>query len=49
MQTLRIALAAALVAAAFGRAGAADLPTKAPPVAAPAPFFIVNENSVSYS
>jgi len=46
----RKAALAALAAAAFtGAAGAADLPTKAAkPAAAPPPFFLVNDNSITY-
>ncbi|MGZ3411397.1 MAG: hypothetical protein ACXWJW_08165 [Xanthobacteraceae bacterium] len=46
---LRIAVAALLLAAPSGLARAADLPAKSPaPVAAPAPFFFVNENAIGY-
>jgi len=41
-------LAAALAVSATGVAGAADLPTKAAKPAVEAPFFFVNDNSVSY-
>jgi hypothetical protein len=45
----RTLLAVVIASAAIGQAGAADLPVKAAPMAAPeSPFFIVNENSVSY-
>src|SRR5882724_7404882 len=44
-----ITLAAIFAAAVSGSAGAADLPIKAKPVkATEAPYFLVNENSVSY-
>lgn len=43
-----LALAALLVATATGIAGAADMPVKAVKAVAPAPFFFVNDNSVSY-
>ena len=49
MYQSKIALAAILVAAVTGSAGAADLPVKAKPIkAVEAPFFLVNENSLSY-
>ena len=44
-----LGLAAIVAAAVGGNAIAADLPVKAPKPAPPPPFFIVNENSVSYS
>ena len=44
----KLALAALLVATATGVAGAADMPAKAVKAVAPAPFFFVNDNSVSY-
>jgi hypothetical protein len=47
-----ITLAAMVLAAAGSFAQAADLPTKAAPAAAPPPappFFLVNDNSISYS
>jgi hypothetical protein len=43
-----IALAGLLAAATIGTAGAADLPVKAPVKVLEAPFFLVNDNSVSY-
>ena len=44
-----LALAAILAAAVAGSAGAADLPVKAvPKKAVETPYFLVNENSVSY-
>jgi hypothetical protein len=45
-----IAFAALIAATMAGNAGAADMPTKTPVVKAPpaTPFFIVNENSLSY-
>ena len=44
----KLALAALLVATATGVAGAADMPAKAVKAVAPAPFFFVNDNSISY-
>ena len=47
-----IALAAMIAAAAGGYARAADMAVKAPPASAPAPappFFLVNQNLLSYS
>jgi hypothetical protein len=44
----KLALAALLVATATGIAGAADMPVKAVQAVAPAPFFFVNDNSISY-
>jgi hypothetical protein len=43
-----LALAALLVATATGIAGAADMPVKAVKAVSPAPFFFVNDNSISY-
>src|SRR5258708_22740508 len=44
-----ITLAAIFAAAVSGSAGAADLPVKAKPIkATEAPYFLVNENSLSY-
>ena len=44
-----ITLAAIFAAAVAGSAGAADLPVKAKPIkAAGTPYFLVNENSLSY-
>jgi hypothetical protein len=43
-----LALAALLVATATGAASAADMPVKAVKAVAPAPFFFVNDNSISY-
>lgn len=44
-----LALAAILAAAVAGSASAADLPVKAKPMKAPdPPYFLVNENSLSY-
>lgn len=49
INTKRYGLAALILAAAAGQATAADLPIKAPTVAPiEAPFFFVNDNSVSY-
>ncbi|HVZ53874.1 MAG TPA: hypothetical protein VG986_18040 [Pseudolabrys sp.] len=50
MSCRSVALAALLVVASVGAASAADLPKKAPVLKKPAeaPFFIVNDNSVSY-
>jgi hypothetical protein len=49
MNIRRYGLAALILAAAGAQASAADLPMKAPPKAAPeAPFFLVNDNSISY-
>jgi hypothetical protein len=45
----KLALAAVLVATATGFAGAADLPVKAMKPAPLAPFFFVNDNSMSMS
>jgi len=42
-------LAAAVSVAAIGYANAADMPLKAPPPAPAPPFFIVNDNSVSFT
>lgn len=44
----KLALAALLVATATGIAGAADMPVKSVKAIAPAPFFFVNDNSISY-
>ena len=43
-----LALAAFLVATATGAASAADMPVKALAPVSPAPFFFVNDNSISY-
>jgi hypothetical protein len=43
-----LALAALLVATATGAASAADMPVKAVKAVSPAPFFFVNDNSISY-
>lgn len=43
-----LALAALLAATATGAAQAADMPVKAVKAVSPAPFFFVNDNSVSY-
>ena len=43
-----VAFFAAIGALAAGGVSAADMPAKAPVAAPPPPFFIVNENSVSY-
>jgi len=44
-----LALAALLAATVTGSAGAADLPVKAKPIKAPEiPYFLVNENSLSF-
>ncbi len=48
MNTKRYGLAALILAAAAGQAMAADLPVKAPPPPPEAPFFFVNDNSLSY-
>jgi hypothetical protein len=50
MFSRKVALAGILLAATAGLANAADLPTKAPVLKAPAdvPFFFVNDNSISY-
>jgi len=49
MYRTTLALAAILAAAAAGSAGAADLPVKAVPTkVVETPYFLVNENSVSY-
>jgi hypothetical protein len=49
MHRTTLALAAILAAAAAGSAGAADLPAKAAPKkVVETPYFLVNENSVSY-
>lgn len=50
MSCRSVLLAAAVVASASGVACAADLPAKAPVLKAPAeaPFFFVNDNSLSY-
>ncbi|MFZ0846430.1 MAG: hypothetical protein WAM62_11605 [Pseudolabrys sp.] len=48
MYLKKLALAALLVATATGYAGAADLPVKAMKAAPEAPFFFVNDNSISY-
>src|SRR5258708_2796296 len=48
-RTTTITLAAIFAAALSSTAGAADLPVKAKPVkAVEAPYFLVNENSLSY-
>lgn len=50
MSAKSIMLAAVFATAAAGLGHAADLPKKAPPPAAPpTPFFLVNENSLTYS
>lgn len=49
MSCRTLALAAILAATASGIAGAADLPVKAAKPVSPAPFFFVNDNSISYS
>lgn len=50
MSCRSIVLAGVFTAATIGLASAADIPTKAPIVKAPAaaPFFFVNDNSISY-
>ena len=48
MNVKRYGLAALIVAASAGQAMAADLPVKAPPPPPEAPFFFVNDNSLSY-
>jgi len=48
MNAKPLALAALFAAAAIGQASAADLPLKAPPPPPVAPFFFVNDNSISY-
>ena len=49
MSTRSLALAALIAAAAISQASAADMPVKAPPAPPPeAPFFFVNDNSISY-
>jgi hypothetical protein len=50
MFSRKLALAGILLAATASLASAADLPTKAPVLKAPAdvPFFFVNDNSISY-
>ena len=48
MNTKPATLAALILAAAGGQAFAADLPVKAPPPMVEAPFFLVNDNSISY-
>ena len=46
----RYGLAALILAAAAGQAMAADLPVKAPPApVVDVPFFLVNDNSVSFT
>ena len=51
MSRRNVLLAGLLLAATAGFANAADLPTKEPASTAPIepPFFIVNNNSISYS
>lgn len=44
----KLALAALLAATATGAASAADMPVKAVKAVTPAPFFFVNDNSISY-
>src|SRR4051812_32778808 len=44
----KLALAALLAATATGAASAADMPVKAVKAVSPAPFFFVNDNSISY-
>lgn len=48
MKVKTLALAALIAAAATGMASAADMPVKAVKAVAPAPFFFVNDNSISY-
>jgi hypothetical protein len=50
MSCRNVLLAGLFLAATAGFANAADLPTKAPVLKAPAdvPFFFVNDNSISY-
>jgi nucleoside-specific outer membrane channel protein Tsx len=48
MKSTSLALVGALSVGAAGYAQAADLPLKAPPPAAPAPFFAVSDTQLSY-
>src|SRR3978361_2429947 len=48
MKIKTLALAALIAASATGAALAADMPVKAVKAVSPAPFFFVNDNSISY-
>jgi hypothetical protein len=48
MKVKTLALAALIAASATGAALAADMPVKAVKAVSPAPFFFVNDNSISY-
>jgi opacity protein-like surface antigen len=48
MTCKKLLIAAALAAATMGSASAADLPVKATPIVAPAPFFLFSDWQISY-